>query len=817
SISAEGTMSLHDDTPERLDADFDRYLSDMKPYVLKHPNRTERQRCAMWIRKLCDPTMCGSGPVGLKNRNMYARLLLHMLRRGVLDAPFTVKPDQGCLKTLPTYMAIYFDEPLGASGPAVQEVAPLPDWVAGELGHHGSDRTRRSSSPTSATHSRYLSQCIPQTESNVWCVRRSGTLFSCRGFQAIPAPCKGELFYMLEAKHQEEQLRMQQRHDSDVQKILDRKNGEIEELKTSYRAKQKGSEEMIHKLEKKVESGLRESQVIRESKEKQIAELKKMSDQSSSSLHNEWEKKLHAAAADLEQEKFVLQKKHTQSIQELLDDTTQRLTKMEAQYRAQAQSTERTVRELEVTVKQQSAEVEKGKALRQKVTQEKGQLEIQVATLGAELQEASRRSMAQLKEKEEQSEQYEQASERLRATHQADMSHYQQEHALSAAKASEVMEEMERVASQLRQQLQEAEHRRQKQLRVRWEAEGQLERAREDHRQQVRQAEASLEQFRQQVELSSEKTYADMKLQMAEQRVQREQERTRLQQQHSAERDSQARERQREVGSLERQARAALQQHQLHTQEWRERDAQTISELEEQVGCLRQEVAAAHGQRKQQLAEVATLREEERRRDAQDHEASLAGLQAEDQRLRGIAQKAHRQEVEAVREKASSRLRQMEKDHAQKLAKSIQLIAQLQTSVCDCKEEAVRVQQSLERQLEEGQARWDQERRTLSHHADKAHKVLFSPSLAQVPPIAVCVSLFPPPPPPHPHQVTAVRQDCEVRIKGLLPAELQRELEDTITSLKAQVCVCVCVCVCVGAEEEEDPQIPVATLHSVLF
>ena len=52
---------------------------------------------------------------------------------------------------------------------------------------------------------------------------------------------------------------------------------------------------------------------------------------------------------------------------------------------------ERTVHELEVTVKQQSAEVEKGKALRQKLTQEKGQLEIQVATLGAELQEASRR------------------------------------------------------------------------------------------------------------------------------------------------------------------------------------------------------------------------------------------------------------------------------------------------------------------------------------------------------------------------------------------------------------------------------------------
>ena len=35
--------------------------------------------------------------------------------------------------------------------------------------------------------------------------------------------------------------------------ILDRKNGEIEELKASYRAKQKGSEETIRKLEKKGE------------------------------------------------------------------------------------------------------------------------------------------------------------------------------------------------------------------------------------------------------------------------------------------------------------------------------------------------------------------------------------------------------------------------------------------------------------------------------------------------------------------------------------------------------------------------------------
>lgn len=61
---------------------------------------------------------------------------------------------------------------------------------------------------------------------------------------------------------------------------------------------------------------------------------------------------------------------------------------------------------------------------------------------------------------------------------------------------------------------------------------------------------------------------------MAELRMQHEQERTRLQQQHIAEKDSMVQERQREVSSLERQARAALEQHQQLTQEWRKRDAQ---------------------------------------------------------------------------------------------------------------------------------------------------------------------------------------------------------------------------------------------------
>ncbi len=52
-----------------------------------------------------------------------------------------------------------------------------------------------------------------------------------------------------------------------------------------------------------------------------------------------------------------------------------------------------------------------------------------------------------------------------------------------------------------------------------------------------------------------------------------------------------------------------------------------------------------------------------------------------------------------------------------------QLIAELQTSVCDSKEEAVRLQKAMEKQLEEMNARWDEERRTVTHRADQANKV----------------------------------------------------------------------------------------------
>lgn len=48
---------------------------------------------------------------------------------------------------------------------------------------------------------------------------------------------------------------------------------------------------------------------------------------------------LHSAVAEMEREKFDLQKRHTESIQELLEDTNARLRRMEGEYTAQTQAT----------------------------------------------------------------------------------------------------------------------------------------------------------------------------------------------------------------------------------------------------------------------------------------------------------------------------------------------------------------------------------------------------------------------------------------------------------------------------------------------
>uniref|UniRef100_A0A8C7AK84 Centrosomal protein 112 n=1 Tax=Neovison vison TaxID=452646 RepID=A0A8C7AK84_NEOVI len=812
---------------EKLDAEFDHFVVDMKPFVLKLPHRSERQRCALWIKKLCEPSGTGAGIMGRKNRNLYAKLLLHMLKRGVLEGPFTHRPEPGTLKTLPSYMSIYFDEPNSARAKGSSPEG-LPDWVMGELGtseHKLNESWKLSSgedyslgqSPTDV-HSRepYTAKLQMRSHSMSPTSREDGqniTPKSCEAHSKKSAVSLDDSDIearlnswnlgldiktkMLEAKCHEEKLKLQQKHDADVQK----------------------------------QTLIRDCQVIRETKENQITELKKICEQSTESLNNDWEKKLHNAVAEMEKEKFDLQKRHTENIQELLEDTNVRLNKMEGEYLAQTQSTNQVVKELESRVQQLTGEAENSNLQKQKLIQEKLELERCYQITCNELQEVKARRNILHKEKDHLINDYEQNMKLLQTKHDADISLLKKEHALSASKASGMIKELEENICQLKQQLQESELQRKQQLRDQEnefqmekshlkhtyekkihdlqserdkekedaqkkihkfeealkEKEEQLTRVTEVQRLQAQQADAALEEFKRQVELNSEKVYAEMKEQIVELKLEHEQEKTHLSQQHSAEKDSLVRDHEREIENLEKQLRAANMEHENQIQEFKKRDSQVIADMEAQVHKLREELIHVNSQRKQQLIELGLLREEEKQRAARDHETAVYKLKAESEKMKMELKKTHAAETEVTLEKANSRLKQIEKEYTQKLAKSSQIIAELQTTISSLKEENSRQQLDAERRLQDVIQKFEDEKKQLIRDNDRAIKALQDELENRASQVRCAEKKLQHKELESQEQITYIRQEYETKFKGLMPASLRQELEDTISSLKSQV------------------------------
>uniref|UniRef100_A0A452V723 Centrosomal protein 112 n=1 Tax=Ursus maritimus TaxID=29073 RepID=A0A452V723_URSMA len=874
---------------EKLDAEFDHFVVDMKPFVLKLPHRSERQRCALWIRKLCEPSGTGAGTMGRKNRNLYAKLLLHMLKRGVLEGPFAHRPEPGTLKTLPSYMSIYFDEPNPARA-KVSSPEGLPDWVMGELGtseHKLNESWKLSSgedyslvqSPTDThryamkmgfkhdspfSHSKKsavslddsdvearlnswnlgvkqstLCMCINVGE--LYCIWKTSELILFSEYYWMSLDIKTK---MLEAKCHEEKLKLQQKHDADVQKILERKNNEIEELKTLYKKKQNEMEETIRKLEKKVQTLIRDCQVIRETKENQITELKKICEQSTESLNNDWEKKLHNAVAEMEKEKFDLQKRHTENIQELLEDTNVRLNKMESEYMAQTQSTNQVVKELESRVQQLTGEAENSNLQKQKLIQEKLELERCYQITCNELQEVKARRNTLHKEKDNLVNDYEQNMKLLQTKYDADISLLKKEHALSASKAKYFIVNflkgsfMEFGSKKLKSECYFREVKYCSFIQASFfyftfncevsldfsrEKEEQLTRVTEVQRLQAQQADAALEEFKRQVELNSEKVYAEMKEQMekveadltrskslrekqskeflwqledvkqryeqqiVELKLEHEQEKTHLSQQHSAEKDSLVRDHEREIENLEKQLRAANMEHENQIQEFKKRDSQVIADMEAQVHKLREELIHVNSQRKQQLIELGLLREEEKQRAARDHETAVYKLKAESEKMKMELKKTHAAETEVTLEKANSRLKQIEKEYTQKLAKSSQIIAELQTSISSLKEENSRQQLAAERRLQDVIQKFEDEKQQLIRDNDRAIKALQDELENRANQVRCAEKKLQHKELESQEQITYIRQEYETKFKGLMPASLRQELEDTISSLKSQV------------------------------
>ncbi|KAM9780584.1 LOW QUALITY PROTEIN: centrosomal protein of 112 kDa [Neosynchiropus ocellatus] len=873
---------------ERLDREFENDLLHLKPYVLKNPDSKDSKRCGQWIKKLCDPTSCNPDIKSLKVRNSYSRLLLQMLRRGHLEAPFTYKPEPGNLKTLPAYLSIYFEEEPSRK-PDQQSI----DWLTEELGVSADDGQvagllHPPSSPTVSVYRQMLRQgtsAQPATSSPLKHSPRLGCRMGAGGLGVDVSDIDSDLearvnrwklevensqylpentvsfvidnsgnkkstmdeldsqlllsrrmelkIKVLEAKHQEDVLNIQQIHDAAIENILERKNGEMDQVKCVYRAKVKELEERNHELEMRAQRTIQESQVIQQRQGAQIAELRKMLDQSCSK--DESERKLRMALAEFDQQKVALQQKQSMIIEQLMKEASLRMVKAEAIYEARHQSAERAVHDLEAQLKQMVMEGEKGNAL---VEQEKAQLEIRFASLHVELQAAINSIKGLQKEKEMQKETYEEMLKRYETKHNNEMDHLHQKHTVSAAKDSEKREVLEKAIADLQQQLLVSEHERDRAARnkdlksqqemeelravcekkvsaIQSEAEkeraaakraiakledalrekdGQLNRERENQRKQIQQADLTVEKFKMLMD-AQEKEYSHQlddlkkshKQQMAEQRMQYEQARTRQQEQHCAEKDSLVQERQREVSTLEKEARATLLQHQERTQELKKRDAQTILHLEAQLSSLREDLEVAKVQHEQQVAEMTSRHEEDTQRALLDKEAAMERQRLDMEHICNDLQRKHQDEVQATKKATNSCLKRMEQECSQKLAKSAQILAELRQSICESKEESIREQETMKQRLEDAHIRWDQERTELIQRADEANQALQEKAESLERQLSLSENKLLRKELETEEKVTLVHQEYAKKMGAMIPAEISDELETTITALKSQV------------------------------
>ncbi|XP_050837258.1 centrosomal protein of 112 kDa isoform X3 [Serinus canaria] len=897
-------MSSEDEIKEKLDAELDRCIVAMKPYVLNLQNSSERVRCSLWIKKLCKPSAAGIGIVGRENRNLYAKLLLHMLQRGVLNGPFNQKPEEGMLKTLPAYMSVYFDEP---SSPRVRSspACCLSEW-ARDLGNHDSNvsSVEDSSSGTVPAHGERLSEkpsvisrCLSsphrtdeddlgtslsddqhkrkfsfddddlEARLNSWNLGLEnprylrekrvpmtvmtpkidfGQSSPSRYHQALLEMQEKELemkMKIAEGKFHEEKLKLQQKHDADVQKILDRKNDEIDVLKSNYLKKQKESEEMIRKLEKKVQTLVRESQVVREAKEQQIAELKKMCEQSNDCLNNEWEKRLHDTVAEMEKEKFNIRKKHTEDMQELLEETNTRLAKMEEEYLQQTQSTNETVQKLGARVQQLTVEAENSNLQRQKLSQEKTEAELRYQDVCSQLQELTERYKLLQKDKDQTMQEYKENLQQLQSKFDVDRDFLKQE---QAQQTCGVIAELRCEMALLKQQLQDSEHQRKQQLREQEckvqqdklrlqrayekqingirsdldkergnaqkkirhleqalkEKEEQLRRVTEVQRLQAQQAGAALEEFKRQVELNSEKDSAEMKQRMAE--VEADLSRSKLLREKQAQEfswqlDEIKKGYEQQIVELklehEQEKTHLFQQHNT-AQDCLVRDHQReMDKLEKQLraamaehesqtqDCRKRDGQVISGLENQ----IRKLREELIQANAlRNHQLLDLSLQRDEEKLKASRDKE--EALNSLKMEMEKVISDLKKRHTAETEAALKKeIAELKATISFLTEESSQRQIVVEQRLQEAAQKLEDEKQQLMTDNDRAIKALQDEVENYRGQVYDAQRRLQRNELKAQEQLVTIREEYQKILKGLLPASTRKEFEDTISSLKSQV------------------------------
>ncbi|UJR09137.1 hypothetical protein I4U23_013383 [Adineta vaga] len=240
---------------------------------------------------------------------------------------------------------------------------------------------------------------------------------------------------------------LQKDYDRKIQQMIESKNNEFDSLKLRYENKLHELEESNRQLE--IQSG----QIVEENKRLKIElEHKKQQhkieltslQQHSKESETDTERKLHELKIFHETEKQEMKRLHSRTYQDLLDETNQRLKKMENEYKYQQSNNESTIEEMEKRMIDLRSNIEHLQQLKQKLDDEKIQLIKTNEKLQLQVQDLTNKQRYLDRDHADKSQRYENELKSVRTRCQSSIDLLEKENDMIKTKSSKTIDELEK-------------------------------------------------------------------------------------------------------------------------------------------------------------------------------------------------------------------------------------------------------------------------------------------------------------------------------------------------------------------------------------
>jgi centrosomal protein CEP112 len=218
-----------------------------------------------------------------------------------------------------------------------------------------------------------------------------------------------------------------------------------------------------------------------------------------------------------------------------------------------------------------------------------------------------------------------------------------------------------------------------------------------------------------------------------------------------------------------------------------ERDGKKISQFEQRIHDLREEVAQSNQLRKQQLVELGLLREEEKQKMQRDFESGMVRTRSESEQQKLGLQKDHSAEMENMLGKTNDRLKDIEKEYSERDQRTTETVSELQATITYLRDEIKRVQKVGDSKAGELSGKHDDDRKSIKRQYAANLTSLQKELETQHNGARSIRRQMQKQEADHEEKVTHVKLSYEERMRGLMSASVRQELEDTIESLRSQV------------------------------